>query len=183
MTVRHGFVDESVRSDGWYRLTLVHVAARDLGDVSREVRALLPKGRQRIHFSSENDAQRRRILDGVLLLPFEAVIVAAPYRRGRHDGLARRRCIEFLVDALEPSVALLVFDSRGAQRDHEDRRVIRSALQLRDREDAVSYTHRGSLDELLLALPDAVGWSIGAGGRFTQATRGRVREVFLPESR
>ena len=35
MTVTHGFIDESVRSDGWYRLTMVEVSARDLGSVTR----------------------------------------------------------------------------------------------------------------------------------------------------
>ena len=47
MTARHGFVDESVRSDGWYRLMMVDAAARDLGLVTRALRSMVPKGRQR----------------------------------------------------------------------------------------------------------------------------------------
>ncbi len=181
MTARHGFIDESVRSDGWYRLTMVDVAARDLGSVTRALRSMVPKGRQRLHFSAEGESQRRQILNGMMPLPMTALTVAAPYRRGRDEEPARRRCIEALIDELDPAVVLLVLDSRGAQRDQGDRRVIRDSLLRSGREDGPTYSHRGSSDEPLLALPDAVGWSVGAGGYFARTVAGRVREVFLTD--
>ena len=182
MTARHGFIDESVRSDGWYRLTMVDVAARDLGSVTRALRSMVPKGRQRLHFSAEGDSQRRQILNAIMLLPITALTIAAPYRRGRDEEPARRRCIEALIGDLEPAIVLLVLDSRGAHRDQGDRRVIRDALLRLDREDGLSYSHRGSSDEPLLALPDAVGWSVGAGKYFGRTVADRARQVFLEDS-
>ncbi len=78
MTVTHGFIDESVRSDGWYRLTMVEVSARDLGSVTRALRSMLPDGRQRLHFSSEGDARRRQILTAMTRLPISGTTIGAP---------------------------------------------------------------------------------------------------------
>ena len=40
-----------------------------------------------------------------------------------------------------------------------------------------SYSHRGSRDEPLLGLPDAIGWAVGAGGRFAAQVAERVTVV------
>ena len=105
MTVTHGFIDESIRSDGWYRLTMVEVSARDLGSVTRALRLMLPVGRQRLHFSSEGDARRRQILAAMTRLPIVATTVAAPYRRGRDEEPARQRCLIELLGFINPNVA------------------------------------------------------------------------------
>lgn len=181
MTLRHAFVDESIRNDGWYRLTVATIAARDVNAVVRDLRSLRPEGRQRLHFSSEGDAVRHRILDGIMRLPVSATTFAAPYRRGRNDDLARRRCLEAMVGHLAPEVALLVLDSRGPHRDAADRRVLRGALASRSVLDGVSYVHRGSRDEPMLALPDVFGWAVGAGGRFSAKVSPVVDQVFLGE--
>ena len=54
--------------------------------------------------------------------------------------------------------------------DKVDRRVIGHALEA-DGADMV-YRHRGSRDELLLGLPDAIGWAVGAGGRWRSMASG-----------
>jgi len=179
MTLRHAFIDESIRNDGWYRLTVVTIAARDVNRVVRDLRPLRPEGRQRLHFSSEGDAVRHRILDGVTRLPFSATTFAAPYRRGRNDDPARGHCLEAMVDRLAPEVALLVLDSRGPHRDVVDRRVLRGALASRRDLEGVSYVHRGSRDEPMLALPDVIGWAVGAGGRFGAKVAPIAEQVFL----
>ncbi len=179
MTARHGFIDESIRSDGWYRVTMVDVAARDLGEVTRALRSMVPKGRQRLHFSSEGESQRRQLLDSMMRLPFSAITVAAPYRRGTDDAPSRRRCIEEVVARLDPTIALLVLDTRGAHRDISDRQLLRQLLLTSSRSDHLSYSHRGSRDEPLLALPDAIGWAAGAGGHFAKTVAGKVQQVFL----
>jgi hypothetical protein len=43
--------------------------------------------------------------------------------------------------------------------------VIRDAL-VEEGWSEVTYSHRGSRDEVLLGLPDAVGWAVGAKGRW-----------------
>lgn len=179
MTARHGFIDESIRSDGWYRLTMVDVAARDLGSVTRALRSMVPKGRYRLHFSAEGESQRRQILDSMMRLPFSAITIAAPYRRGTDDAPARRQCIEEVVARLDPTIALLVLDTRGAHRDIGDRRFLRQLLLTSDSSDHLSYAHRGSRDEPLLALPDAIGWAVGAGGYLAKTVASKVRQLFL----
>ena len=101
MTLRHAFVDESIRNDGWYRLTVATIAARDVNAVVRDLRSLRPEGRQRLHFSSEGDAVRHRILDGILRLPVSATTFAAPCRRAVTttspvDGASRRWSVTLL---------------------------------------------------------------------------------------
>lgn len=180
MTVTHGFIDESVRSDGWYRLTMVEVSARDLGSATRALRSMLPEGRQRLHFSSEGDARRRQILTAMTRLPIAATTVGAPYRRGRDEEPARQRCLVELLAVINPTVAVLVLDSRGVHRDLNDRRVLRGVIRASGR-DLPMYSHRGSSDEPLLALPDALGWAVGAGGHFAKQVAAYVHEIFLSD--
>jgi len=180
VTVTHGFIDESVRSDGWYRLTMVEVSARDLGSVTRALRSMLPDGRQRLHFSSEGDARRRQILTAMTRLPISATTIGAPYRRGRDEEPARQRCLIELLAVINPTVAVLVLDSRGVHRDLNDRRVLRGVMRASGR-DLPAYSHRGSSDEPLLALPDALGWAVGAGGHFAKQVALHVREIFLSD--
>jgi hypothetical protein len=181
VTVRHAFVDESVRPDGWYRLTMVEVDARELAAISRATRLMIPRGGTRVHFSSENAARRRQMLDVIVAQPIRAITYAAPYRRGENDEASRSLCLEALVESLGATVTVLTFDTRGADRDRHDRRILRSQLTAADRADFVSYSHRGSRDEVLLSLPDAIGWAIGAGGHFA-AVASRVTETVLVKS-
>jgi hypothetical protein len=178
MTVRHAFVDESVRPDGWYRLTIVDVDARDLAVISRAIRSLIPRGRSRVHFSSENTARRRQMLDVIVAQPIRAITYAAPYRRGENDEPSRNLCLAALVESLGSTVTVVSLDTRGADRDRNDRRILRSGLSSAGRVDSVSYAHRGSRDEVLLSLPDAIGWAIGAAGHFS-AVASRVTETVL----
>ncbi len=180
MTGAHGVIDESIRADGWYRLTMVEVSARDLGSVTRALRSMLPAGRQRLHFSSEGDARRRQILTAIVRLPIVATTVGAPYRRGRDEEPARQRCLVELLAVISPTVAVLVLDSRGAHRDLNDRRVLRGVVRASGR-DLPTYSHRGSSDEPLLALPDALGWAVGAGSRFAKQVAPSVHEIFLSD--
>ena len=180
MTVTHGFIDESVRSDGWYRLTMVEVSARYLGSVTRALRSMLPDGRQRLHFSSEGDARRRQILTAMTRLPISGTTIGAPYRRGRDEEPARQRCLVELLAVLNPTVAVLVLDSRGVHRDLNARRVLRGVMRASGR-DLPTYSHRGSSDEPLLAVPDALGWAVGAGGHFARQVALYVHEIFLSD--
>jgi len=158
----HGFVDESIRA-GCYRLTIVRVASRDLGAATRAVRLPIPKGQLRVHLSDESDQRRRAILNGFARLDLLAVVFETPYDRKSDDQPARDRCMRELVASLpDLGVGVVVLDSRGPDRDKKDRSLIRSALR-NSGQDRVGYSHRGSRDEPLLALPDAFGWAAGAG--------------------
>ena len=178
MTARHVYVDESIRPDGWYRLTAVEVAARDVAAVSRQLRQIVPRGQYRVHFSSESDARRRTALRALVDLPISATTFLAPYDRRSDDQIARNICLEALGSGLTRDARVVVVDSRGAHRDRLDRLVFREALRAVGRDD-VAYSHRGSRDELLLALPDALGWAIGARRPWRQMVSEVVAEVRL----
>ena len=141
---------------------------------------MLPDGRQRLHFSSEGDARRRQILAAMTRLPIAATTVAVPYRRGRDEEPARQRCLIEVLTVINPAVAVVVLDSRGVHRDLNDRRVLREVIRGSGR-DLPTYSHRGSSDEPLLALPDALGWAVGAGGHFAKQVALHVHEIFLSD--
>lgn len=158
----HEYVDESIRK-GSYRLTAVRVRSRDVSTVTRQIRERIPVGQLRVHMSSESDRRRRQILRAFVGLDIAATVYETPYSGRGSDQEARERCLGGLLDDLEPDgVANLVLDSRGQARDFQDRRFIRDGL-IHLGTESLAYTHRGSRDEPLLALPDAIGWAVGAG--------------------
>jgi hypothetical protein len=159
--MHHAFIDESARP-GQYLLAAVMVPSHSLAAVTREVRALFPRGNRRTHLSAESKARRRTLLKAYAQVSVEAQVVVASYAGG-DDQPSREQCLgAILARAAEWQLGMLVLDSRGPHRDRLDRRFIARAL--RDDPLALQYTHRGSRDEPLLCLPDAVGWAVGAGG-------------------
>lgn len=164
----HAFVDESIRPDGYYRLTAVRVHARDIGAIGRAIRAQVPRGQRRVHFATEGAGRKRSILGSFSGLPIAATVYRTPYERRANDQVARDRCLRALIeDVAAARVTLVVFDSRGPVRDAVDRRVLAQAVRSAQAPHVV-YTHRGSRDELLLGLPDAIGWAAGAKGVWRQ---------------
>jgi hypothetical protein len=96
-------------------------------------------------------------------LDLQVTVFETPYDRKVDDREARNRCLEALVRATnELGVSVLVLDTRGPDRDRQDRVTV--ALTVRAASlDRLTYAHRGSRDEPLIALPDAFGWAAGAG--------------------
>ena len=176
MTVLHAFIDESIRTDGWYRLTAVEIAARDTAQVSRALRRIVPRGQYRVHFSSESDARRRAALRSLVDLPIKATTYMARYDRRSDDQVVRDQCLRAFVAGLSGRVVLVVLDSRGPHRDRLDRIVLRDAPRAPDRVE-LTYSHRGSRDEPLLALPDALGWAVGARRPWPALVAGVTTEI------
>ena len=177
-TVRQVFVDESVRRDGFYRLTAVAVPVSELAAVSRALRARASGGATRVHFSSESDKRRRAVLRSFAELPIEAVTIVGPYPARSSEEAARNNCIGILVALSVGRVSSLIFDTRGPDRDKTDRLAIRRALAEHGDEQLV-YGHRGSRDEMLLGLPDCIGWAVGAGGRWLALVAGFTEVIEL----
>jgi hypothetical protein len=171
----HAFIDESVRP-GRYLLTAALVPSHELTVVTRQVKELFPRGNRRTHLSAESKQRRRQLLKAYAQVSTSARIVVAAYEGG-DDQLAREACLDAIVSrAREWELGMLVLDSRGPHRDALDRRFI--AQTLRDVPGiGLQYTHRGSRDEVLLSLPDAVGWAVGAGGPWRELVDPIVAEV------
>jgi hypothetical protein len=176
--VRHVFVDESVRRDGFYRLTAVWVPVAEMAAVSRALRNRTPHGATRMHFSSESDKRRRAILRLLADLPIEAVSFVGPYPVRSSEETARNACIAALMSLAIGRVSSLTLDTRGADRDKADRLAIRRALAS-GVDSELLYGHRGSRDEVLLGLPDSIGWAVGAGGRWLSLVTGFTEVIEL----
>jgi hypothetical protein len=90
------------------------------------------------------------------------------------------RCLIELLAVINPTVPVPVLDSRCVHRDPQ--RPSGSARRDSDvRSRPARYSHRGSSDEPLLALPDALGWAVGAGGHFAKQVVLHVHEIFLSD--
>lgn len=161
----HAFVDESRRKTS-YQLTAVVVAVTDIQPVTRAVRAAVPRGQRRVHFTDERPATRRAVLDCYCRLPIQVALATATHESG-NDQPARDACLESLVSGVSAcGVRVLIMDTRGHEPDRRDRsRIARLIREGRAPSDLV-YEHRGSRDEILLGLPDAIGWAYGADGKW-----------------
>lgn len=178
MIPTHAFVDESRRADR-YLLAAALVASRDVQLTTRRARERLPAGRRRAHFSDEGNSVRRRILDGYVRLAPQAVVVIASYGGG-DDQQSRDACMSALFPVLVAhGVQALVFDTRGPDRDKRDRQHIARLVRRSDQLDRLHYVHRGSRDEPLLGLPDAIAWAYGAGGIWLA----KIRPIIIEELR
>lgn len=85
-----------------------------------------------------------------------------------------------LPDLRSLRVGALVFDTRGPSRDDKDRETIRRAISQGVAAPTLNYAHRGSRDELLLGLPDAIGWAAGAGSHSALLVAGITRLIDVP---
>jgi hypothetical protein len=159
----HVFVDESQRA----RLYMVAAAIVEPATVShlrKDMRGLLMPGQREIHFKKEKPARRRRLADAIARWPVEVTVYTRAYQREPEP--ARQVCLERLVaDLIARRAGRLVLDSR-AEQDRHDERTIRRVLRGRSGAGRLTWEHSDSTGELLLALPDLVGWCYGAGGEW-----------------
>jgi hypothetical protein len=77
-------------------------------------------------------------------------------------------------------VVTIILDTRGPDRDAIDRRTISLAIREAVAPARLAYEHRGSRDEALLGLPDAVGWADGVGGVYGELVWPVSRRVDIP---
>lgn len=158
----HGFADES-RRGATYLMTVVVIPAGSLDAARQVVGGVVPRRSRRTHLSAENDGRRRQILRAYSGLGHvEAHIALAPYEGG-DDQAPRDRCLALLLATCRRlGVVRLTLDTRLPDRDRLDRRTIAAVVRGLAPFD-LDYHHRGSRDEPLLSLPDAIGWAWGAG--------------------
>ena len=132
-------------------------------------------------FEIAGDSRRRQILGAFGRLSIAASVYVTDYRRGDNEEPARQRCLDAMLADMEAlQVAIVVLDTRGPARDAEDRRTISRAIREGSAPQGKTFAHRGSRDEFLLGLPDAIGWADGAGGRYSALIDTVTTRVILP---
>lgn len=128
------------------------------------VRSLLLPGQRELHFKKEKPARRRMLADEVARWPVEVTVYTHAYQRGPEP--ARQACLDrLLADLLRRQAGRLVIDSRREQ-DRNDEQTIRRVLRRNPGPQRLTWEHRESTSELLLALPDLAAWCYGAGGHW-----------------
>lgn len=169
----HAFADESARRG--YFVCIVVLAPADAPQARQSLTSLRKPGQQRIHMTTESDRRRKEILSSVCTLSAEAHVYQADLR-GRSQRVARDGCFREAVPALiAMGVRRLVVES--CDQDHQDRQIIREAVEKAQVRGGFNYLHGRPSTEPLLWLPDIVAWAYGKGGDWRRRTNGIVRSV------
>lgn len=174
MTVRHVFVDESMRDR--YLLVATPVGAHDLARRRRGIRDLVAPGQHRVHMVKESAPRRRLVLQRLVDLSLTSTVYEAG--RQHRSNLARRRaCLERLVeDSLAAGPVRLHLESATGVDQHDRQQMIELARRLDDR-DALAYQHEHARAEPLLSAPDAIAWAWSRGGEWRIRARPLVDAV------
>lgn len=160
------YVDETKRKH--YLLCAVVVDQSDIAFVRREL-GRLREDHGTIHMNDRSDSERLAFARALGAFPVEGVVVDAHVRPDRAArDLVLRRMVPYLLGL---GVTRLVIES--CDEDRADRQLLRELL---GPEPALSYSHDGKA-ELMLALPDILGWSYGRGRRYAAAVRPIVTDL------
>lgn len=168
LSPRTALVDESYRrapdGRGYYLMAAVVVPDVHQAAIVSELRAMLPKGQRRWHFTAENDASRAKFVSRVAelqSLEVVAVAVAQETPDERKSEQARTRCLWGLLAALdERGVQSLVLEHRQEHLDRRDRREIENVKRAGFIV-GTAYRHDRPMEEPLLWLPDALAGAVG----------------------
>jgi hypothetical protein len=168
-------VDESKRKDYIPCAVEIDLALAPAARVA--LNRLRLKGQRSIHFVNEREARKRHIIEQYLKENFNATCFVV---QGKVESLARRNCLEALVESLDPlEHYVLVFD-RDETREQSDRLTLSSQLKLLGTTNNVNFFHSEPHEEKLLWLPDAIGWCYARGGGFRRkVTAARTRVVHI----
>lgn len=164
-------MDES-KAKGYY-VAVAALAPADVAGTDRAIRQLTRPGQKRIHFKSEKDSSRRRLLSQFGDLGVAVVVYAT---KGLPDKEARAMCLQALVvDAAAAQVHRLVLE-RDESIMAADRRLLRDALAVQGCE-SLQYLHTAPTEHALLWVSDAVAWCYQAGGDWIRRAAPMVTQV------
>lgn len=158
---RLGFADESVRASR-YRIAVVVVCQCQVGLVRKVMRGLVRPGLRRVHFSKQQDGDRRLVVTQIVLEDIRALVVTS---HGRQVD-ARSECWTKLVPQLvEFGITELIIE-RVQGSEARDRRDISAALKAIGQKSELTYQHAEATGESMLWVADAVAWCAGAGSHW-----------------
>lgn len=169
----HVFVDET--KERGYLLAAAAVPSADIAAARQAVRTLILPRQRRIHFKSESDARRNKILDLITELDLGAVLYAAT---GHKDQIeARAASLTRLVEDLATTNVERVVLERDDAAVKADRMLLFAAVRAAGLTDQLRYDHLRAHEDCLLAIPDALAWCWARGGHWRTKVQGIVTEV------
>lgn len=134
----------------------------------------MPRQRS-IHFKSESEPRRHKIVDTIIALGVRTTI----YDAGAYpsDQQARRACLLRLVEDLAQINAerlVLELDDAAVQADRE---VLYAQCHAAGIARTLRYDHMRAHEECLLSIPDAIAWCWARGGAWRTKVQGLVTEI------
>jgi hypothetical protein len=153
----HVFVDE-IKSKG-FLMAAARCPAGDVGVNRKALRGLLLPGQERLHFRSESNQRRKKILQVVT----DFRLLVDLYAVGRNSHEARKRCLDAIVRDSAASAERLVVERDDSTYEH-DRRCLREAARRFGCHDTLRWDVLVAKADPLLWIPDAVAWSWTRGG-------------------
>jgi hypothetical protein len=156
----HAFVDES--KTGGYWLAAAIVESRDLDQLRRVTRGFRLPRQRRVHFVTESDGRRKKILTRLTSAGASVLVYDASHCP---NGISPRdMALERLVDDLAKMGARRLVLERDDSVFAADRKIIRDRAEIAGCLDTLLYEHLRAYEEPLLAIPDAVAWCCQKGG-------------------
>ena len=108
----HAFVDESSRRNS-YAICAATISIDDLDSTRKQLRALLLAGQRRIHFTTESDSRRRKILTAMADMNTKTHIYLAT--DSKNQDASRKALLEVMVPDLQSLDAVAWAWGRGGR--------------------------------------------------------------------
>ena len=163
-----GFADETARN-GRYGIAVAILCSCELDSTRKLVRSLVRRGQRRVHFSKQQDRDRKAFLSAIGRTRVRALFECVT---GGSQTESRSTCWSLLVPTL---IAMGVRDLRiepVAGAEDRDRRAIRRAMAKDELLGRMSYRHVDPTDEPLLWIADSIAWSAGFGREWLARVKG-----------
>lgn len=161
------YVDESKKSD--YLLIAVSVPQQHLSHIKKVLKSLLLPGQKRIHMKNEKDSRRRMIVRNILThMPrdFRVTVYCCPKNAGYKQIKMRKLCIENMAWHQKDSTSTIILES-DATMDRQDKQQLYNLFS-NMQNPVPRYMHKRAEEDILLCLPDIIGWCIQRGGDWRQ---------------
>jgi len=173
MTV-HIYADET--KENGFVLAAAMVPASRAAELRALIQSLKLPRQRRIHFTTEKPERREMILEKLIKTgAIETLIMDA--RRIENPIAARRAAVGQLADeAVRVGAVLLRLEPDGPA-VVTDKQTIFERLQRAGCAETVSYSHIAAVSESLLAVPDAVAWCYGKGGKWLRHAEPLIGKV------
>lgn len=168
----HVFVDES-KSKGYF-IAAAAVAPENVTTIDKSLRKLTRRGQSRLHFNSESDSSRRKLLARMAEMEVRVKLYVV---RGYSDKDARTMCLQALVSDLAGAGVTRLLIERDDSIMAADRRIIRASLVENNYLDQLQYQHVAPADHSVLWVSDAAAWCHQAGGEWVQRADPIVGEI------
>lgn len=170
------FIDESKSKS--YVLCSVFVSVDDVPRIRKGLNKLRLKGQSRIHFVSESDQRRRKILSSIRSLPIEVQFFEV---KGRPEAESRRWCFGELVRMLPKDEFFEIWIETDTNHLLLDKGALSETLSAENKSSQVIFSHVNSRSQILLWIPDALAWVRTRGGNWHKELKGFSFEVFEPK--